>query len=268
MIHLCVTPERQQKTRMLMSALAGGIGRDAHVVLGEPPDDGAPFVVWGQEWLTMRTVPEAVRRGRAFWTIDNGYWQPGRGTSRGYYRFCYRSMSPVLLPKTPFLRDPGLRLQPWRTDGGHVLLAMPGVHFGMALGIDVKGWCATIVGEVYAKTQALGRELRVRVRDETRPLKNDLRDCWALVTHSSNVAVDAVIAGIPVFVQPTCPAAPVGRLDLDLANPVTPGRNGWLKSLHSQHFTLADMRNGEAWKWMRHIAEYVDGNGRDQNRAA
>src|SRR6188474_3188361 len=52
-IHLCITPERQQKTRMLMSALAGGIGLSAHLVLGEPPDDGAPFVVWGQEWLTL-----------------------------------------------------------------------------------------------------------------------------------------------------------------------------------------------------------------------
>jgi hypothetical protein len=268
MIYCCITPERPDKTRMMMAALAGGIGRDANIVYGAPPDDGNPFVVWGQEWLTMRIVPEAVRRGRPFWTLDNGYWNPARGTSRGYYRFCYRGMSPVLLPKTPFLREPTARMQPWREDGGHVLLAMPGVEFGVAMGIDVKGWCATIVGEVYAKTEALGRELRVRMRDERRPLADDLRDCWALVTHSSNVAVDAVIAGIPVFVAPTCPAAPVGRTDLDLAEPFMPGRNGWLKSLASQHFNLAEMRNGEAWKWMRHIADYVDGNSRDQDRAA
>jgi hypothetical protein len=267
-VHCCITPERQQKTRMIMSALATGIGREANVVLGEPPDDGYPFVVWGQDWLTMRTVPDAVRTHRPFWTLDNGYWNPAKGTDRGYYRFCYRSMSPVYLEKTQFLRRPTATLKSWRQDGEHVLLAMPGVHFGMALGIDVKGWCATIVGEVYSRTQKLGRELRVRVRDEKRPLAFDLRDCWAVVTHSSNVAVDAVIAGVPVFVQPTCPAAPVGRLDLDLANPVTPGRDRWLYSLASQQFSLAEMRSGEAWRWMKHIAAYVDGNRGSENRAA
>lgn len=270
-IYCLVTPERQQKTRMMMSALAAGIGREAKIILDVPPDDEHPFVAWGQEWTTLRTVPEAIRRGRPFWTLDNGYWQPARGTAQGYYRFCYRGMSPAYLEKTQFLRRPTLgrhQFKDWRKDGGHVLLAMPGVHFGAALGIDVKGWCATIVGEVYAQTQKVGRELRVRVRDETRPLADDLRDCWALVTHSSNVAVDAVLAGIPVFVQPTSPAAPVGRLDLDLANPLTPGRDRWLYSLASQQFTIAEMCSGEAWKWMQRIAAYVDGNGRKENRAA
>jgi len=268
-IYCLVTPERQQKTRMMMSALAAGIGREAKVMLGEPPDDMSPFVVWGQEWLTLRTVPEAIRRGRPFWTLDNGYWNPARGTDRGYYRFCYRGVTAVLLPEDMGLRMADRLLQPWRDDGGHVLLAMPGEQFGIALGIDVKGWCATIVGEVYAGTQKLGRELRVRVRNEkTRPLADDLRNCWALVTHSSNVAVDAVRAGIPVFVQPTAAAAPVGRTDLDLANPALLARKHWLRSLASQQFTIAEMRSGEAWRWMRRIAEYVDGNRRDQDRAA
>lgn len=266
-MYLAVTPEREEKTTMLMRALAAGIP-GSQVVIGEPPDDGLPFVVWGQEWLTLRIVPKALREGRPFWTLDNGYWNPARGTARGYYRFCYRGMSPVLLPEPPTRRTPTAQLKPWRKNGGHVLLAMPGVHFGMALGIDVKGWCATIVGEVYARTQKLGRELRVRTRNETRPLARDLDGCWAVVTHSSNVAVDAAIAGIPVFVASTSAAAPVGRTDLDLANPVTPGRNHWLRSLASQQFTVAEMRDGTAGHWMRRIADWVDGNGGTQDQAA
>lgn len=252
-----------------MSALAAGIGREARVVLDAPPDDGNPFVVWGQEWTTMRIVPEALRRGRPFWTLDNGYWQPAKGTDKGYYRFCYRGMSPVLLEKTPFLRRPTVALKPWRQNGGHILLAMPGIHFGAALGIDVKSWCDTIVEHLYPRAQKLGRELRVRVRDEKRrSLADDLRDCWAVVTHSSNVAVDAAIAGIPVFVQPTSAAVPVGRLDLDIGNPITPGRDRWLYSLASQQFTIREMRSGEAWHWMERIAGYVDGNSGAQDRAA
>lgn len=250
-----------------MRALSRGIGRAPHqVIIGEPPEDDHPFVVWGQDWLTMRIVPQAVRRGRPFWHIDNGFWQPGRGSAHGYYRMTYRGMTPVLLPKGDDLRRATVPLAPWRERGGHVLLAMPGVHFGMALGIDVPGWCAGI-GE--ALSRHTDRPIRVRPRDSRIPLARDLAGAWCCVTHSSNVAVDAAIAGIPVFVAPTSPAAPVGRTDLEIESPVTPGRNRWLRSLASQHFTVAEMASGVAWHWMRRVAAQVDhGNSGAEDRAA
>jgi hypothetical protein len=260
MIHyLCVTPERERKTRMMMEALAAGFGAEPRrIVKGEPPEDDAPFVVWGQEWLALRIIPAAVRKRRPFWQIDNGYWNPARGTDRGYYRMTYRSMTPVLLPKSDDLRLAQVPLKDWRKDGGHILFAMPGVHFGLALGLDVKGWCDRSFRPIYDEAQRLGRELRVRTRDETRPLADDLRDCWALVTHSSNVAVDAAIAGVPVFVQPTSPAAPVGQFDFDFGNPVMPARKWWLRSLASQQFSISEMADGTAWHWMQRIAAEVD----------
>lgn len=262
MIHLCVTPERREKTGMLMSALSGGIGRDAQIVLGEPPDDGHPFIVWGQEWLTLRIVPQAVRTRRPFWCIDNGYWQPARGTSRGYYRLTYRSMTPVQLTGDD-LRLAPVPLKLWRRDGRHVLLAMPGEHFGVALGIDVPAWCASIETRL---RQATDRPIRIRPRDSRKPLAQDFTDAWCCVTHSSNIAVDAAIAGIPVFVEPTSAAAPIGRTDLEIEQPVTPGRKNWLRSLASQHFTIAEMASGEAWRWMQRVAAQVD--SRHQDRAA
>ena len=269
MIWLCITPERADKTRMMMRALADGFGSEAHeIVNGEPPDDSSPFVVWGQEWLTMRIVPQAVRQGRPFWVLDNGYWNPARGTNRGYYRMTYRGMSPILLPPTDDLRLATVPLKDWRRDGpGHVLFAMPGIHFGLSLGLGVAEWCDAAVRQAHDKARALGREFRVRTRDSKRPLAQDLRGCWALVTHSSNVAVDAVIAGVPVFVQPTCPAAPVGRTDLDLAHPVMPPRKWWLRSLASQQFTPDEMRQGIARHWMQRIAAEVDGHETDSTEA-
>lgn len=266
MIHLLITPEREAKTEMLMRALSRGLGREPHrVAVGEPPEDGHPFVVWGQEWLTLRIVPQAVRSGRPFWCVDNGYWQPGRGTPRGYYRLTYRGMSPVLLPPSDDLRLAAVPLKVWRSTGRHVLLAMPGVHFGAALGIDVPGWCATIRDELRRHTD---RRVYVRPRDSRIPLAQDLAGAWCVVTHSSNVAVDAAIAGVPVFVAPTSAAAPVGRTDLDIEAAVTPGRKHWLRSLASQHFTVPEMASGLAWRWMQRIAAQVDGNGSAENRAA
>lgn len=257
MIYLCVTPERAGKTSMMMRALSRGLaGEPYRIITGAPPDDQHPFVVWGQEWLTLRIVPRAVARGRPFWTIDNGYWQPARGGIEGYYRLCYRGMSPVLL-RGPELREAaGVELQPWRRDGVHVVLAMPGIHFGMALGLKVQAWCRTIGAELRRHTD---RPICVRPRDSRVRLQHDLAGAWALVTHSSNVAVDAAIAGIPVFVAPTSAAAPVGRLDLAIETVMTPDRGQWLRSLASQHFTLAEMSEGIAWHWMQRIARQSDG---------
>lgn len=256
MHYLCVTPERAKKTTMIMQALAKGCPGEHRIITGEPPADEHPFVVWGQEWLTLRIVPEAVRQGRPWWGIDNGYWAPARGTARGYYRLTYRSMSPVLLPLSADLRAPQrILLRPWRQDGSIVVLAMPGIHFGLALGLDVAGWSERIEARVRAATQ---RPVIVRRRDSKVPLAQHLRSAWALVTHSSNVAVDAAIAGVPVFVEPTSAAAPIGRLDLNLESPLRPGRSHWLRSLSSQHFTLDEMASGLAWHWMERIARQVD----------
>lgn len=258
MIYLCVTPERAGKTMMMMRALSRGLGGEPYrITTGAPPEDDYPFVVWGQEWLTLRLVPRAVARRRPFWTIDNGYWNPGRGGPDGYYRFCYRGMSPVLLRGDDLRQADGVpQPQPWRAEGGHVVLAMPGIHFGMALRLNVAGWCNTIAAELRRHTR---RQILVRSRDSRVKLHHDLGGAWALVTHSSNVAVDAAIAGIPVFVAPTSPAAPIGRLDLDIEGALTPDRGHWLQSLASQHFNLAEMADGTAWHWMRRIAQQVDG---------
>lgn len=265
-MYFCVTPEREDKTTMLMRALSRGMGAAPYqIVIGEPPADDHPFVVWGQEWLALRIIPDAVRRGRPFWHIDNGFWQPGRGGERGYYRFTYRGMSPVQLSGDD-LRLAPVTLKPWRRDGKHVLLAMPGVHFGLALGIDVAGWCETVADELRRHTD---RPIKIRSRESRDPLAADLSGAWCCVTHSSNVAVDAAIAGVPVFVAPTSPAAPVGRTDLEIEDPVMPGRKRWLWSLASQHFTIPEMKAGIASHWMQRIALQVDNElcGRE-NRAA
>lgn len=244
------------KTRMILGALSRGFRSEpCRLVVGPPPDDEHPFAVWGQEWLALEIIPKAVKQGRPFWQIDNGFWDPGRGRSDGYYRMSYRSLSPIVLDyPSPERYAPVMR--PWRKDGEHVLLAMPGIEYGLPLSVDMKSWCRTIEGRLRAAT---GRPIRIRPRKSEVPLSQDLKNAWAVVTHSSNVAVDAVIAGIPVFVEPTNPAAPVGRLDLDIENPAMPDRVHWLQSLACQHFKPAEMQGGIARKWMRRVTEQVDG---------
>lgn len=257
-MYFCCTPERERKTRMIMGALAQGWPRPRKLIIGAPPHPSAEFTVWGQIWLALHIIPQAYRDRVPFFHIDNGYWKSAKGSSIGYYRLCYRGMTPVLLDSPNYDRAEkmGAPMEPWRRDGDHVLLAIPGRHFGMALGIDVDAWIETAYARIRAHTD---RPIKIRPREGYGPLAADLDGCWAMVTHSSNVAVEAVCAGIPVIVEPTSAAAPVGSTSLaDLASPPTPDRSKWWASLMCQQFSLDDMRDGTAYRFLSRVRAQTD----------
>lgn len=81
-----------------------------------------------------------------------------------------------------------------------------------------------------------------------------LPECAALITHGSNAAVEAIIAGVPVVVrsQGACAAEPVAEPDLlNLLNPRFPDdaeRLQWLADLSYCQFTLDEITKGTAWE--------------------
>jgi hypothetical protein len=66
-----------------------------------------------------------------------------------------------------------------------------------------------------------------------------LRTAWAVINHNSGPGSQAVLAGVPAFVDTTSLAAPVGNLDLSAINdPVRPDRTAWLEQLaHTEWYT-------------------------------
>jgi hypothetical protein len=250
MLWCCVEPARVDKTTPIMEAMAQGFG--GKVCLGAPPDDGEMFAVWGQQWLALELIPTALKSGRPFLQIDNGFVRPACGTLIGYYRISYCSLSPVLLANAPPSRIM-VAMAPWRENGRHVILALPGSGFGRAIGLDMGVW---IQRSQTILRRATGRPIIVRPKKSGRTMDADMRHCWALVTHSSNVAVDAVLMGIPVFVAPTCPAAPVGNLDLaKMETPDMPDRSHWFDSLMAQQFTVDEMRSGLAKDYLQMVID-------------
>jgi hypothetical protein len=232
----------------------------ARLAFDSPPNDGEPFVTYGQIWGAQRIVPAALANKRPFFWMDNGWYMPARGEMRGYYRLTYRSLAPILLNdiSSPRIDLDEVPMRPWREDGRHVLIAMPGKHFGEAIGLDMPAWVESIGRTIKNHTD---RPIKIRPkRTDVNSLLRDLKGCWALVTHSSNVAIDAVRRGIPVFVAPTSPAAPVGNLDLaSMENPVMPPRKPWWRSLMRQQFTLDEISSGVAYRFMTNVVQQVDG---------
>lgn len=252
---LAITLERREKCLRVLSSLGAGWPEPCWIVEGEPPDDDKPVAVWGQIWLAETVIPKCIVSGRPFWQVDNGFYEPARGQIRGYHRVCYRGLSPVMMDKPDMARGPKPAMKPWRRDGRHVVLALPGEGFGRSIGLDMPAWIAGARAMIEAVTD---RPIYIRPKVFT-GLEKSLHDAWCLVTHSSNVAVDAVIAGVPVFVAPTNPAAPVGNLDLaQIENPAMPDRERWWSSLMSQQFSLDEMMAGLPYRYLSQVREQVD----------
>lgn len=246
-------PMRLRKSdRILGSFVTGAKGRK--LVTQSLDADADAHAFYGQLWTAARLVPEAIASGKPYWHLDNGWVFPGRGERDGYYRVTYRSPSPAFIPGTDPQRalSIGARLHPWRQDGRHVLIALPGPNFGAPWGLRMSAWTQAIYDRVRAVTD---RPILMRGKDSSEPLARHLKDAWCLVTHSSNVAVDAVLAGVPAVVEASSPTAPLGNIGLEwVERPHLSDRRGeWLSSLCWQQFTPAEMKSGFAWEALQRL---------------
>ena len=234
----------QRPAAELMRLFAKGCG--GKVVNRTTPDPEADDHAVVAKGIAGRLVPAFQKAELKFWYCDSAYIQiPGR---KEYRIERGRFWPPADMGEYSMGRayDMGVRLQPWRKDGSHVLVCQPGPGAGRDFGIDPVAWAGSIRQRLLRKTK---RPIRIRpkIMRESKPLVADLEDAWCLVTHSSTAAVTAVIAGVPVFVEPTCAAAPVGRTDLDIENPDYPEREAWVAALAWRQWAPVEISSGKAW---------------------
>ena len=152
-----------------------------------------------------------------------------------------------------------ITLRDWRTKGNHILVIPPSYHTARWYGIDRHTWTKDIVSELktYTDRKILVRpkymENKDRGEKEKRPLSEDLKDSWAMVSWHSMCASEAIVKGIPCFTSEHSPAAPVS-LKLDklsmIEKPITPNREHWLWSLVGSQFTYNEMLSGLAYEYI------------------
>ena len=79
--------------------------------------------------------------------------------------------------------------------------------------------------------------------------KKILKSTWAVVNHSSNPAMEAVINGIPVFVSESSLCYDVGNHSLENINdPRMPDRQTWANKLSYTEWFQDEIENGLPWK--------------------
>lgn len=215
-------------------------------------------VVWGVLRESDRILARARQQRIHYYYIDHAYFDRGHGNS---YRITRNGYEANRVRKAPMdrLEKLGIAQEPWRKAGRSIVVCPPTAFFAAAH--DCEDWLEETLAQMSIET-----DRPIVIREKPRqgepfvPLAEALRDAHALVTHSSNVAIEAVCLGTPVFVSPSSAAAPVGQTDLGLIEtPRYPKRSGWLAHLAYSQFTLDEFASGEAWKIMSkyEAREYV-----------
>ena len=247
------------KSRLLLEAfLKGAGGRIADPYGGLHPAAAAFYGTVGIE----RLFRQAQACGDWYY-MDNAFFDCARGR---YFRIGLNALqSACPIPDFNRLKELGIRALPWRSSGGHVLIVEQSEYFMREIACWAngrRGWRDHVVKTLGRHTD---RELRVRawLRDKGKAsssLAEDLVGAWALVTHSSAAANEALLAGVPVFVTGQCVASRLGNRDLaQIEAPIMPDdcRNEWAAQLAGAQWTDQEMRDGTAWRALQDQQEAI-----------
>ena len=198
-----------------------------------------PIAVWGQ----LRGAKDLLAKSRHFYRMDHAY--VGR---LDYYRMTRGGFQPSRIKQRPpdrwesLKKKYGLKIGEWRR-GKHILVALSDQRTYDFF--QVGKWGETIAGEIKKHSD---REIVLRTRIEKRPIAEQLRDAWCLVTYASNSTIDALLAGVPVFTLGPSIARPMGFSDLSkIEAPLYPeNREEFFRHMAYCQFTNPEFENGFA----------------------
>lgn len=220
----------------------------------KPRNDGKAVFVYGVMRGNNQLLHSCRKNKRTWYLCDNGYLRSGH--FKGYYRITKNAFLCSGEGEGDFERLDRLNVElwPWRKTGSCVLVCVPPPLYCWAWKFDAWKWTERVTQEIRAATD---RPIRFSYKpgldDRAKglpPLEDQLSDAWAVVTHDSNVAIDALIYGVPVFVTGKTPARRCGLSDLSrIESPLySEERREMLAVLAANQWTLAEFRDGTAWR--------------------
>ena len=225
-------------------------------------------------WQELREIQQAYpAAGRTSVLIDLGYW--GRiegGKLAGYHRFAVNArhatgyFQRVKHPPDRFDCF-NLRQRPFRRAGSHILLCGMSAKAAWVYRLQAEEWERLAVALLQRHTV---REIRYRPKQswkEARPIEGttfapdkgllgpgQFEDCWAVVTHHGNSALDALIHGVPVFCKDGL-ARPLAKPNLeDIESPYYPDeadRDQLLYDAAYTQFKVSEIADGTAWAYLK-----------------
>jgi len=224
--------------------------------------------------------------GKQTLTVDsNLFLYLDKSNSSNYLRFSLNDVFPTTgnyFTKTIFperwqqiKKDYNIDLQPWRSQGEHILICLQRNGGWSMKGKPIIEWFDWVIKNLRSYTtrpiivrghpgdrkfnlDQLIWKYRVK-KSKNELLQDDLKNAWACITYNSSPGVASAIEGIPVFVTDPVPqdsqAFDICNTDLKfIESPLLPDRQEWIEKIAMCHFNFTDLKNGIAWNI---IKEYI-----------
>lgn len=225
----------------------------------------------GYSWMFCSDAFLAYKRaGKKFIYIDLGYWArrpPGKRWT-GHHKIVVNGRHPTEYfrmgnPPDRFNRL-GVRIKPWRKKGSHILIAGMSAKASETHGLGTQEWERQTAKRLRAVTD---RPLLYRPKpswsgasplphctmvNRAGPIESYLREAWAVVTHHSNVAVDALVNGVPVYAQEGVGSVMSMNSLEDIESPYYPDdREGFLADVAYCQWDAEEMAKGLPWRFFK-----------------
>jgi hypothetical protein len=238
----------------VIRAFAEGIGCRLAYAEDEPETLSDIPVVWGVLRDSARIISQAKAQSLYFFYIDHAYFDRGHGKSYRITRNRYEA-GPLRKCPSDRLAKLNVEIDPWQKSGREIIVCPPTDYFVEAH--QCADWLDTTLETL---RNATDRPITIREKPQPGktavPLKTALKSAHALVTHSSNVAIEAACLGTPVFASEASAAAPIAETDFSrIETPVYPDREPWLQHLAYSQFSLDEIRAGDAWRHLLELEE-------------
>lgn len=253
MLHVYCTNHKHNAE--VSRAFAQGVGAP---IVGVSPLQRGQVFMYGCLRGLLPTLDEAIKLGRTWWYADNGYFK--RGHYDGYYRVTRNAFQHDGIHGDD---DPtrwehlDIHIHAWKNNGQHIVVCPPSRLWASLCGFDADKWLIETIDTLRKYTK---RPITIRmkmswsdVKTRSVSLDQDLQNAWMLVTHSSNAAVESLLAGVPVICTDPCAAQCMGRTDLAaIEDPIYPDdRLRWASVLANNQWTLDEMRSGLCWEMLK-----------------
>lgn len=220
---------------------------------------------WGYVQTCQRLVQMCRDQGIPFIYFDLPYWDHAE-----QFKVSINDRHP-----TAYLMDRvmpadrwdklGIKLAPWKINGKHILVAGMSGKAAWSWGMKDEEYERNIIPKIAAISQ---RPIIYRPKpswpgstpipgstyDKVTPITKLLADAHIVVTHHSNVGVDALVAGVPVIARRGA-ATHLGLPDTELERIETPlrpaGREQFVANLAYCQWTMKELSNGVCWRHVR-----------------
>jgi len=267
--------DRSQKIARALGAGASAVGYKALIrmdnVYRQPIGQIAAF--YGYQKSFPRIMAEYIAADKTVVFVDLGYW--GRrhgGRYNGYHKVAINSRNPDKY-LMQYNRDAtriamlGIKAMPWRSDGDFIIVAGMSDKSANSYGLKPEEWERWAVAELQKHTS---RPIIYRPKPswsgaspiagsefQPAPPSSDataetFNGCHAVVTHHSNIAIDALVNGVPAFCwdgAATC----MSLQDLSqIEKPLRPDeRDQWLANIAWCQWSVPEIASGAMWRQLK-----------------